>query len=69
MAGRIVAWRWTNSCPVLEMICALREGEEQVVADALVAALDTARKRSEPSGRKPARRRAARFERLVRRPD
>ena len=39
------------------------------VADAVVAALDTARRRNEPSGRSAAERRVARFERLLRWPD
>jgi L-seryl-tRNA(Ser) seleniumtransferase len=49
--------------------CNLHPGEEQAVAEAVVSALETARKRNEPIGRSPAQRRAARFERLLLWPD
>jgi len=49
--------------------CNLHPGEEQAVADAVVSALETARTRNEPTGRSPAQRRAARFERLLLWPD
>jgi L-seryl-tRNA(Ser) seleniumtransferase len=49
--------------------CNLHAGEEAVVADAVVAALDTARRRNEVSGRSAIARRTARFERLLQWPD
>jgi D-glucosaminate-6-phosphate ammonia-lyase len=49
--------------------CNLHPGEAEVVADRVVAELDTAAKRNEPSGRTPAERRAQRLRRLLSWPD
>ncbi len=49
--------------------CNLHPGEAPVVADRILAELETARRRNAPSGRTVAERRAARFERLLRWPD
>ncbi len=49
--------------------CNLHPGEEKIVADRIVAELDAARGRNEPSRRTAAERKAARFERLLRWPD
>lgn len=49
--------------------CNLHEGEAAIVADRVVAELDTARKRNAPNHTTVADRRAKRFERLLRWPD
>lgn len=49
--------------------CNLHPGEEKVVAERIVAELEAARGRNEPSRRTAAERKAARFDRLLRWPD
>ena len=49
--------------------CNLHDGEASIVAERILAEVDVARKRNEPSGRSAADRKTARFEGLLRWPD